>query len=687
MSDTESTETPVQPPRDRSWILPVVAIVATLALVGLALLLLYVRPDLFPAILMLTLASYMPITYIAYLQFRANVHKERVKEDWRLLGLDQEAGTDLDTRYRQVYSGAQFAIYVSLATVLTLLGLGFFYFRASLGFMPEMVATTMFYSFLGAYVFSAYFVYRRFCTLDLQPAVYLYITVRLLTVLAIAFVGAWQLQAVAEETPALVAIAAFLLGYFPDTGIRWLTSTVGHIFGNLFRRRERPLADVDGISLWHETRLGESGIDNVQNLATADVPELLLGTRFGAQELMHWIDQAILMANLPEDRYDELSQHGIRTISALCTLLEKSRAADGSMPAELPTIANIPPADLWALYHAADSGPNLHYVMQYWGAVKRYRTAVVASGTDRLLQERAEQAAKGRLADPRVLEQLGNAILYLGLPAKSLETLFPASPTSLIGIGRGYTQCGMYADAERLLTKAIQSDNTSAAAYSSRGLARALQDKYDQAMADFERAKRLEPDDAVTYNNEATAYIHQRKYEEALPLLDHSLELDRNYAQAYYNRGFAWRNLGKYEKAIEDFSQALRYNPHHQLAYLERGQAYLFLGKHREAIADFDDAIRLKRENAAAHANRGAAYLELHDYLRAIYDLDAAIDLEPRLTSAYRNRSRARAELGDIPGAISDLEEYLRRSPQPAPDADQVQERIKRLRESLAGRQ
>jgi hypothetical protein len=293
MSDSPATDATATSSKSSSWTALLTKIIVMLVLIGLAVVGLYERQPLYQAALIITFVSYFPLSY---LQFRAGMHKERVKDDFRLLGLVQEGnggGTELDTLYRQIYSQQQFVIYVSLAALTALLGFGLFHLRANLSFASETVASTMFYSFLGAYAFSIYYVYRRYSTLDLQPGVYLYVAMRMISVQAVAFVAAEQLQTASSGVQTSVSIAAFVVGYFPDTGIRWLTTTVERFLGPLLQRSESRLSNIDGISLWHEARLRESGIDNVQNLAAADVRELLLSSRFSAQQLMHWIDQAL----------------------------------------------------------------------------------------------------------------------------------------------------------------------------------------------------------------------------------------------------------------------------------------------------------------------------------------------------------------------------------------------------------
>jgi tetratricopeptide (TPR) repeat protein len=725
MSDLSATDDVTSASGSDSWkariqrvvvaLTPIWGTAITLILVSLAVVAIYGTQSWYQAVLAITLVSYFPISYITYVQFRAEIHKQRVKDDFRLLGLASEEA-QLDVRYRQIYSPWQFVIYVSLAAMTTLLGFGLLHFRVDLSFVSETTSLLMFHSFLGAYVFSIYYVYRRYSTLDLQPVVYLYVTVQMITVQAVAFVAAQQLQVEAGSLPALIPVVAFVIGYIPGVGTGWLTATAGRLIGRFVKRKERQLSDVDGISLWHEARLRESGLDNVQNLAAADVRELLLSSRFSAQQLMHWVDQAIfLIANLPQEKYDALAKRGVFTISAFRRVWEMMGGEDWPELKELR-----------ALYYAAETGPNLHYVTQYWSAMQEYQKEIVTRGLETLLERLRDQAVQvaRALADVPV-EQLGGAMFELGFAPQEVEALFRGKPESLLGLGRVYIQRELYDDAVRVLDQAIRADSRSVAAYSYRGLAYAMQGNYDRAFSDFRRARDLDPGDAITLNHEGRTYILQENYRQAITALSLAIELDPEYALAYYNRGFAWRRLGQLDEAIADFDHVLDYDERFYLAYFERGLTYLSLGAYVDAIRDFDEAIRIDYSEAQAHSNRGVAYMGLGDYRRAIYDLDTAIgfldaaikrkpDLGPNLAAAYSNRGQARLELGDIMGAIddftyalrldgtlaqayknralahtrrnalpealADFEHYLDLQPE-APDADDVRELIERLRQ------
>ena len=93
-------------------------------------------------------------------------------------------------------------------------------------------------------------------------------------------------------------------------------------------RSGQPVTDLDGLTVWHETRLEEEDIENVPNMATVDMAGMLVSTPYSAERVIDWVDQAILLTQLgPADargvggRSDPvmamLRCRGIRSASAL----------------------------------------------------------------------------------------------------------------------------------------------------------------------------------------------------------------------------------------------------------------------------------------------------------------------------------------------------------------------------------
>lgn len=196
-------------------------------------------------------------------------------------------------------------------------------------FMPT--ADPLVYAFLGAYTFGLGMLFRRYTRSDIKPSAYAHFTVRTVTAVIIAWVFTLMLPDSGENVAILVT--AFVIGFFPDTGLAAIFEFVKNrevIKTNIPSFTEKfALERLDGINIYHRARLIDEGIENMENLAHAELIELMLQTRIPLATLIDWIDQSILFLHVgSRDSSDDkamnvLRRHGIRTASDL----EKARDA------------------------------------------------------------------------------------------------------------------------------------------------------------------------------------------------------------------------------------------------------------------------------------------------------------------------------------------------------------------------
>jgi len=61
-----------------------------------------------------------------------------------------------------------------------------------------------------------------------------------------------------------------------------------------------PLDQLDGFNLWYEARLLEEGVEDMQNLTTMNLVDVILHTRVPVGRLVDWTDQAFLLIHLEQ---------------------------------------------------------------------------------------------------------------------------------------------------------------------------------------------------------------------------------------------------------------------------------------------------------------------------------------------------------------------------------------------------
>jgi hypothetical protein len=162
---------------------------------------------------------------------------------------------------------------------------------------------------------------------------------------------------------------------FPDVGwkalqtlvklpLRWLVPSL---------RQPYPLSDLDGLNVWYEARLLEEGIEDMQNLATCNLVDVMLNTRVPVERLVDWIDQSILYLHLGKpvegdgNPRDRLRRYGIRTATDLEEAFRPARdiADEAERIARLERLLTTRPDEpsvLRTVLATLGSEPNLPYV-------------------------------------------------------------------------------------------------------------------------------------------------------------------------------------------------------------------------------------------------------------------------------------------------------------------------------------
>ena len=103
-------------------------------------------------------------------------------------------------------------------------------------------------------------------------------------------------------TQAQLCLLGFVIGVFPVVVWRVIRSLTTKLFVFAVPNLESKftLDGLDGLTVWHQSRLEEEDIENIPNMATADIVDLLVNTRLPAGRIIDWVDQAILLTYLRE---------------------------------------------------------------------------------------------------------------------------------------------------------------------------------------------------------------------------------------------------------------------------------------------------------------------------------------------------------------------------------------------------
>jgi predicted Zn-dependent protease len=155
-----------------------------------------------------------------------------------------------------------------------------------------------------------------------------------------------------------------------------------------------------------------------------------------------------------------------------------------------------------------------------------------------------------------------------------------------------------------------------AIAYVTRAVGYGRYGQKDLALADFDEAVTLQPDNINHRFNRAVALERKGKFDQAIADLEKVLAAAPDNWNASYERGYVFMQKGNYDRAVEDFDQVLRVNPGFEKAVRQRAAALQAKQNAKSAqglppqgpVAESGDPGSSGREPVATELDRKAAY-------------------------------------------------------------------------------
>ena len=167
----------------------------------------------------------------------------------------------------------------------------------------------------------------------------------------------------------------------------------------------------------------------------------------------------------------------------------------------------------------------------------------------------------------------------------------------------GITQAMLFPDFDgfaRLYRENVRYTKLSAAEYAERAYDAYQTDKHEKAIADYDKAIELDPNDSSHYYFRAQARVELKQYKEAIADYDKVIELESNDPYNYVSRAQVRVKLGQYEEAIADYSKALHREQNNAYTYYMRAQARIQMTEFKSAQKDLELALLLAQKASDA---------------------------------------------------------------------------------------
>eukprot|EP01098_Paradermamoeba_levis_P002936 TRINITY_DN1389_c0_g1_i1.p1 TRINITY_DN1389_c0_g1~~TRINITY_DN1389_c0_g1_i1.p1 ORF type:complete len:570 (-),score=236.00 TRINITY_DN1389_c0_g1_i1:116-1825(-) len=249
--------------------------------------------------------------------------------------------------------------------------------------------------------------------------------------------------------------------------------------------------------------------------------------------------------------------------------------------------------------------------------------------------------------------------------------------------------------------KAVEAKERGNALYKSKNFAEALA-CYNEAIA-------LDPEDLVYLTNRAAVHFETGNYQESIKDCQEAVDVGRSHkadyklvARAFYRMGNAYSKLEDYGSAVEAFSKALLehrtpeilkalneaekkkkekeerdyLNPEISKAEKDKGNEFFKAANFPDAIKHYTEAIKRNPQDHTIYSNRAACYTKLGALREALNDCDECLKLEPSFVKGYIRKGLCQFMMKDYHKCLETYDQALKHDPNNAEVNEAIQKTL-----------
>jgi tetratricopeptide (TPR) repeat protein len=152
---------------------------------------------------------------------------------------------------------------------------------------------------------------------------------------------------------------------------------------------------------------------------------------------------------------------------------------------------------------------------------------------------------------------------------------------------------------------------------------------FDQALADIDAILQKDPKEASAYLLKAGVLRDQKKLDDAIASLDKAVELAPTAPGPHQELGEVYRETGEVAKAIEQLNKVLQMQPGLLLTLIHRAEAYLANKQADEALVDIEAVLKENPNLPTVRALRAQALAAKDRWPEAIAEMKSLADAQP----------------------------------------------------------
>ena len=256
---------------------------------------------------------------------------------------------------------------------------------------------------------------------------------------------------------------------------------------------------------------------------------------------------------------------------------------------------------------------------------------------------------------------------------KLQNTVYGVGGAFVIAMGvMTFNQNKIWKDSGTMWTHVLKYDQNTNLPYGNRANFFRDTKQYDLALADYDEAIRLKPNNPEALNSRARLYFNKGGSENLqLAAKDYNAaitkklqesqgpERDKSLGEYYINLGATYAMLGDRKSAIEEFNRGLTLKPNHETGYLNRSVIYNQLGDYPNALKDIETYFKYNPYNADLWYESARLKRAMSRLPEAVQDYSEAIRLNGNKGVFYYERSRTQKQLNQIEAAKADLNKAI----------------------------
>ena len=205
-------------------------------------------------------------------------------------------------------------------------------------------------------------------------------------------------------------------------------------------------------------------------------------------------------------------------------------------------------------------------------------------------------------------------------------------------LARAFARSGKPAEAIANYQNALKIDPENAVAHFNLGSLFGMRGDVEQSRAHLEKAVRYDPDYAEAYSNLGNVFLMQGNIEDAKANYQKALELNPEFDDTRFNLGMALLRGKEFNAAAEQFQLLARRNPNNAEAQFLLGNALAAKGELNDAVEKFRTVIRLKPDFEDA-------YIGLARALATVGHRDEAMKVYQQALALLKSKKRVEPEI------------------------------------------